>query len=393
MLVLMQELVLLLSLIYGVNFYGGKLLQKVRIPWIFTGLLLGTVLSIQGSLFQTSLQSDSFTFLAEIGVLFLLFIIGLSIDLPAVRKQGSFIVRSTLLIIFSEAVSGTLLMRWLFDLSWGASALVATSFATVGEAVLLPILEEFKLTQKKLGQTILGIGILDDIIEIIIILILSITVAAQMGESSGVIARHGILVVGLLLSPFILRRLTKLTDSLCSFKNDHLLVGQLMLFFLYVWVGLAADAPELAAFAAGVAIRNYLPQVRSEIFSKEMHTVAYGFFAPLFFVSVGYETNFEGVVDLLPSILVVAAVTSIIKVAVTHMCTRSVLGSASATVAGVALTVRLSTSIIVIKILTDNGIIPSDIYTVLISATILFQFINPPLLSYLITRWKIAKSS
>ena len=52
--------------------------------------------------------------------------------------------------------------------------LVALSFATVGEAVLIPILDEFRLTKTKLGQTIPGVGILDDVIEVLLLVFITV---------------------------------------------------------------------------------------------------------------------------------------------------------------------------------------------------------------------------
>lgn len=385
-----KEIFLLLFAIYGISFYLGKILQKIRIPWVFTGLLIGTFLSIQGSWFSGALNSDSFALLADLGVLFLLFIIGFSIDIEEIRRQGSFIFRSTAMIILGEAIVGTILMHSLFELSWGISALTATSFATVGEAVLLPILDEFKLTGKKLGQTILGIGVLDDVIEVIAILALSIVIGAKSETQTAAIIEHVALAIFIIFSPLLLRHIGFIKQSWRYAKTEHLFVGTMMLMFAFIWLGSIIDAPELAAIAAGIAVRTYLPQNHINLFESEIKTIAYGFFAPLFFVAVGYDTQFSGFSTMLPLIIIITLTTSLAKILITYFSTRKELGGRSSVVAGIALTIRLSTSIIVIKLLLDNQIIPAEVFTVLIGTTILFKFINPPLIAYLIRRWKLA---
>ena len=88
------------------------------------------------------------------------------IDLKEMKKMGKFIIKSTILTILFATVFGTLLIYFLFKVDLIISIIVSLSFATVGEAILIPILDEFKLTEEPLGQTIIGVGSLDDIIEI-----------------------------------------------------------------------------------------------------------------------------------------------------------------------------------------------------------------------------------
>ena len=110
---------------------------------------------------------------------FLLFIIGFEIDLKKLKKSGKFIFKATFFIIFLEAIFGTLLIHFLFGYSWFISFLVALSFATVGEAILIPILDEFKIVNTKLGHSIIGIGTFDDIIEILLLILIVIVVGSN----------------------------------------------------------------------------------------------------------------------------------------------------------------------------------------------------------------------
>jgi len=58
---------------------------------------------------------------------------------------------------------------------------------------------------------------------------------------------------------------------------------------------------------------------------------------------------------------------------------------------GIGLSVRFSTSIIIIKILFENGLINIGLYSVIVASSIVFKFIVPVLFSNLLVRWKIAK--
>ncbi|HDM31877.1 MAG TPA: hypothetical protein ENG32_00720, partial [bacterium] len=162
---------LFLGGIFLFSFLVGILLEKIRVPWIFSALILGFVCGLY-SPFKEIVSDQPFKFLAWLGMYFLLFLIGFELEIEKIKKLGRFIVKSTFFIILFEAFFGSLLVHFVFGCSWPISILVSLSFATVGEAVLIPILDEFNLTKTKLGQTILGIGTLDDIIEVLLIVLI-----------------------------------------------------------------------------------------------------------------------------------------------------------------------------------------------------------------------------
>ena len=177
-----MELILFLAGAFLLTFLIGRLLEKIRIPWIFSSLLIGLGLAAYNP-FKEITSSSSFTFLAELGMFFLLFIIGFELDLKKMFNSSGFILKTTFTIILSETIFGTLLVHYIFNVSWLISVLVASSFATVGEAVLLPILDEFRLVKTRLGQTIIGVGVLDDIIEVVTIIFFSMVIGRAVGHT------------------------------------------------------------------------------------------------------------------------------------------------------------------------------------------------------------------
>ncbi|HDK16607.1 MAG TPA: cation:proton antiporter, partial [Nitrospirae bacterium] len=199
---------LFLALIFVITFLVGKLVEKVRVPWIFAALLIGFCLAVYNP-FTAVTSSETFEFLAELGMYFLLFMIGFELDINKLKKSGAFIVRSTFFIIMLEAVAGTLLVHFVFGYEWYISLLVAMSFATVGEAILLPILDEFRVVNTKLGQSIIGIGTLDDIIEVLVLVLVMIKLGGG-GESQG---DERLILVSLVV-------LLILTYALTKFKKE-----------------------------------------------------------------------------------------------------------------------------------------------------------------------------
>ena len=195
------------------------------------------------------------------------------------------------MIILSETLLGTLVVHYVFNVSWFISVLVASSFATVGEAVLLPILDEFKLVKTKLGQTILGIGVLDDIVEIITIVVASIVVGRAVGHSHFNIWINLAILISLFGVVFLLMKFHKNLDSF-KFKDISSFFLFVMFFiFLFIGIGRFVESAALGALLAGIALRNIVPKDKLKFIDSEIKTMSYGFFAPIFFLGVGIDTD------------------------------------------------------------------------------------------------------
>jgi len=386
-----MELMLFLAGVFLATFLIGRVLERIRIPWVFASLLVGFGLAAYNP-FDSVLSSPSFVFLANLGLYFLLFIIGFEMHIKRILESGRFIYKSTLLIILTEAFFGGLLIHFFFGTGWMIAFLVATSFATVGEAALIPILDEFKLTKTKLGQTILGIGVLDDVIEVITIIITSILISSTV-QSELFTAGTNILILSCLFGfVFVFVRLKNKFKVFKYRDIPSFFVFVLFMIFLLVGIGSYVDAAPLGALLAGIAVRNILPG-KEKVIESHVKTLAYGFFAPIFFLWVGAETNVHYIFKFPLLVLLVMAVSKISKIMSSYVAGKKELGPRKSILLGIGLCVKFSTSVVVIKLLFEKGLIHSDLYSVLIGAMILFKFVVPFLLSWLITKWKINTTS
>lgn len=379
---------LVISFIFATTFLLGKALEKIRIPWIFSALIIGIALSVKNPFIATT-SSETFSFLAEMGMYFLLFLIGLEVDFKKLASKGRFLVTSSFFIIFLEGIVGSLFIHWAFGYSWNIAFLVALSFATVGEAILVPILDEFKIINTTLGHTIIGIGTVDDIIEIFTLLLVSIIVGTNAeGSITTVLSALGVLMV--LTIGFT--RLSSRRDVFRFLSIESLFLFVLAVFFLFVGVGSWAAAAPLAAILAGFSLRAFLPPRRLEKIEGEIKAVAYGLFAPLFFVKVGSELNVHYLLQYPLLVFAIVAVANGAKMLGGYIIGARRLGGRGSILLGIGLSVRFSTSIVIIKILLDHGIINTDVYSVIVASSIIFTLVIPLLFSHLLFRWGYVKS-
>lgn len=382
---------LFLGIVFLVTFLLGRLIEKIKVPWIFAALILGAILAIHNPFSQIT-SSPTFTFLGQLGMYFLLFVIGFELDLKKLRKMGKFIVRATFFIILFEAFFGALLIHFVFSYNWFISCIVAISFATVGEAILIPILDKFKIINTKLGQSLIGIGTLDDIIEIIVLILAVFLIGSMSVSSSSHILPFNVLLIlvslfVLFAAAFILTKLKKESKKFSFLSIETLFPFVLFILFLFLGIGKYAEAGAIAALLAGMSLKTFLPKKRSEMIKNEIKIICYGFFAPLFFLWVGVSMNINYLVSYPLLILLVVAVSKSAKLLGSYIVGKRELGTKNSILLGIGLSVRFSTSIIIIKILFDSGLVHSGLYSIIVASSIVFKFIVPVLFSNLLVRW------
>ncbi|MDX1798273.1 MAG: cation:proton antiporter [Candidatus Lokiarchaeia archaeon] len=380
---------LFLSIVFLLTFIIGKLIEIIHIPWIFSSLLIGFALAIYNP-FTDITTSSTFDFLAQLGMYLLLFIIGFEIDLKEMKKQGKFIIKTTTITIFLATFLGTLLIFFLFVRDIFISIIVSLSFATVGEEILIPILDEFKLTNEPLGQTIIGVGTLDDIFEIFTLILVILFV----GTSAQSVVDVVIILVALVVLFILTIGFIKIGKKRSKFKHtgvESLFVFVVFVLFLFIGVGFYAEAAPLAALFAGIGLKTFLPKERLEFIESEIKTVCYGLFAPLFFLWVGASMDLSYLLTFPISIILVVIVGFAAKLLGSYLGGRKTLGKKDSLLVGIGVSVKFSTGIVVMTILLSNELIDSGLYSVIIASSIIFTFFIPIIFANLISKRKSLK--
>lgn len=385
----MWNLFLFLGLCFLLFFILGPLFEKARVPWIFAALLIGAGLAVYNPFPEIS-ENTSFGLLSDLGMYFLLFIIGLEIDLTEIRKQGKLIMRTTALVISLETLFGTLFVHFVFGTDWIVAALVAMSFGTVGEALLVPILDEFKIIHTRLGQVILGVATLDDVVELAALIWLSVLLETHGEAHAGIgieLIGFGILI-GLTLLLYLLKEFVPKIHI--PDYQGIVLCFMLIILFVYIGIGAMADMEALAAIFAGVVTKHFLSAEQFNLLETHTKLLTYGFLAPIFFLKVGMNINMGYLVSNIWLVVLVILISNSAKLIGSWITGHKALGRKKGFLMGVALSVRFSTSIVIVTVLYQNGIIGSHLFSVLIASNILFTFIIPPLFANLLVKWNVA---
>ena len=161
--------------------------------------------------------------------------------------------------------------------------------------------------------------------------------------------------------------------------------------FLFIGVGTIAEAAPLAALFAGIGLRTFLPKERLKVIESEVKTICYGFFAPIFFLMIGVSMDLSYLVAFPLMIILIVLVSIGAKILASYLSGKKKLGKKDSILLGVGLSVKFSTSIVIIAIFFENNLISAGLYSVIIASSMVFAFLIPILFATLLNKWKMSK--
>jgi len=381
----MENILLLLVITYGISLSFGFLLQKyLKMPWMFAALFFGIILSVFG-LFTPSIESEPFQLLATLGMLVLLFIIGFNLDLKEMKTLRRYIFAGTVFIISLEGFFASLLLYFGFPAEVSNSFLIALitamSFATVGEAILLPILAEFKVLNTKFGQLTLGIGTFDDVIEVLMLAAVAALPSFLPKAQAQSLPNPFLILLALggmfLLTLAMIKLAGRLKNSLRRNSDTPYVPSLLILIIFFSFTALGGFVFEgLAAVGAilgGIVTRELFPKELLNENEKKIDFLGYMFLSPLFFLSIGAKVSLASLILSPLLIVLIWLVAKASKLLGSFLLFHKLLGTKYSLLMGLGLSVRFSTSLIVQYILFSSGYISITLFSALIATAILMK--------------------
>jgi Kef-type K+ transport system membrane component KefB len=287
---------------------GGLLAERWGQPSVLGELLVGVIV---GNLLPPFIAAEQIAFvrsdltlrvLAEVGVLILLFDVGLEADLRALARVGG---ASLLVAMIGVAVPmglGWGAAMWLLpDRSSLVSLFIGATLSATSVGITARVLKDLDVTQTREGQIILGAAILDDVLGLMVLAVVSglVTAAAGGAEVSG-LAIAGIFLramlflgVAVALGHFFSNPLVRLVAR-TGHPEVMLVVGLGLCFTLAFVAERVGLADIIGAFAAGLLLDPYGTGVRTReedaTLAELLHPLA-SLFVPLFFVLMGLQVQ------------------------------------------------------------------------------------------------------
>jgi CPA2 family monovalent cation:H+ antiporter-2 len=383
---ILQDLSVIMIIAGGMAMLSWRFKQPLIVGYIGAGMIIGP----HTPPFSLILNLDVLNLFAEIGIVLLLFVVGMEFPIEKLKKVG----RKAFIIALAEALGtfsiGFIVGQYALSFPFYDSLFLALAVSVTSTVIVMRVLEELGMIKEESSVLILSVAIIEDIIVISMLAILQSTSStgglsfADIGISVGITLAFivGVLVIGSKTVP-------RMVDYV-SRTNQH---DVLVVIFLAVVFGLSFIAYQLGisvatgAFFAGVLIA----ESKSHSVSRVLATPIRDMFAALFFVSVGALMD----ISLLPIFIVPAVVLVIVsllaKFLTVYLASRfQGLSKLTSLRAGIGLSSSGGElALVVAKGGDDVGVTSSFLLPMVGAMTIITTFISPYVIKF---GWRFAEA-
>ena len=279
----------------------AELATRLKSPAVIGELFAGVVLG--PSLLGWIEPTEAIRLMAGIGIILLLFEVGLETDVKRLVRTGLESVLVALAGFILPLLFGFALAYWLFDLSLLVSLFIGGTLTATSIGITVRVLGDLKRQHSKEGQIVLGAAVLDDVMGVVLLALLyefSIGGGVSLVNTGKVLLFVAAFFVLAPAAAKLMSVVIKRFDA--SSEIPGLIpttIVSLVLFF--AWLAHVIGAPELlGGFAAGLALsrRFFLPLGvalhADEAFANRIETQMkpiVQLFTPIFFVMVGLSLN------------------------------------------------------------------------------------------------------
>ena len=315
---LLTALALIFARAFGYLFH--RLKQPAVLGEIVAGIILGGIalLIFSGKTFtifdyefvfsHLDYSSEEFRLIAEVGILFLLFISGLEMNVSKLKKmeKASSLVAigGVILPLALGFFSGIML-----DFSLTESIIIGLILTATSVGVTVRTLMDIHLIDTDISATILGGAVIDDVIGIILLAFVlgigSLMDAVWIGIKIAIF-----FIVFLYLGLKLMDNILKLGEKI-HLPKAFLSISLAILLLYAFFADKAGIAGIIGAFIAGVLIGQ---SVESRKIEEDFKTLGYGFFIPIFFVWVGaslWNTTYEDLGSLTATIVIAVVIITV----------------------------------------------------------------------------------
>ncbi len=286
----------------------GVVMSRFRQPAISGYILAGILLGPSGLALVEN--RDQITVLADLGVLMLLFLVGMELSLSGFKSVWRGALVATLLQI-AGSVGATLVLSLLFGWSLGLSVLLGFVIALSSTAVVIKMLEGMNILNTPLGKATVGVLIAQDLAFVPMMLIL----ASLAGDGFGVFGmfRVGFSVVVLVLLILYLTRRRKISLPFASMVAGHRdltpLRGLAFCFGAAALTGYLSLSPAYGAFLAGLVIGNSTERRAMMRGVQPIQSIL----MMVFFLSIGLLINLDFILANMGTVLLILFMVTVFK--------------------------------------------------------------------------------
>lgn len=354
----------------------GWVCQRIGLSVVIGYLVAGMVVGPYTPPVSLISSTDRIDTLAQIGLVFLMFSIGLRLSVRKLRRLGL----SLMLATAAEAIVMFYLARLfgvVLDWSGRHAIFLAAMLMVSSSAIIGKVLQETGATHERSGQLAMGIAVLEDVVAVVMLTLLNSMVQVGHGGGGQVVQTVLLLgafvvlagVSGLLLVPWLLRRMSIAADE----ELQTLGIAGL-LFGLTVVAQGAGYSPALGAFLLGTIVAETMHRHQVERTFEGMRDI----FSAVFFVAIGLQIDLREVWHQFGLVIGIAAFTLAARpFAVTVGLTLIGTSAKDALRTGLSATPIGEFSFIIAQLGVEHALVPRSFYPLAVGVSLLTALAAP----------------
>jgi CPA2 family monovalent cation:H+ antiporter-2 len=268
-----------------------KLRQPIAIGYLIAGFLVGPNFSFSPSV----IESQSIKVWAEIGIIFLLFALGLEFNFKKLAKVGlpaAITSGFQIFVVFALSFLVGSLLGWRTEHKVFLGGMLAISSTTI----IFKSFEELNLKNRSFAQLVFGVLIFEDLFAILLLVLLPAYAASKNfggTELFFTLGKMGFFILlwfllGIFLLPTIFRKIRQYLD-----EEITVLISTGLCFFMVVVSNYVGYSAELGAFVMGSLLSETSERERIEKYFHPLKSL----FGAIFFVSIGMMIKPDIIVD------------------------------------------------------------------------------------------------
>ena len=376
---------------------GGELFEKTNQPAVLGelvfGILIGNIVLFTGGAYNFNylFQAESIDIMARLGVMILLFQVGLESNIKDMMKVGvsSFLV--AVIGVVSPMILGYFVSSWIIpEAGFNTHLFIGATLTATSVGITARVLKDLNKLSTPEAKVILGAAVIDDVFGLIILSIVSgiiisgtVSVASIAYISATSVAfLVGSILIGLWFSPKIGKWVSKM-----KVEGMKIVTAFLFLFLMAYIADMVGLATIVGAFAAGLVLDDVHFKNKREHHIEVLVKPLYCIFVPIFFVLMGIQVKLDVFLD--PKIILIALGITAASIVGKQVCGLGVrCPEANKMTVGIGMISRGEVGLIFAGVGKGLGVINDSIFGAIIIMVILTTLVAPPLLKWSLARQK-----
>ena len=391
---------------------GGDLMVRMRQPAVLGELLVGVVLGnlvllgFDGLEFMRpsaphaaspGLVSTTLDMLARIGVILLLFEVGMESSVREMVKVGWSALLVAVLGVIAPMGLGWATGRWLLpEESWHVHLFLGATLCATSVGITARVLKDMGKSQTAVAKIVLGAAVIDDVLGLVVLAVVQAIIvqgSASFGEVAWLSGKaFGFLIIALLLGDWLSPHLFRVA-SMLRVRGMLMITGLVFCFALSWCASLIGLAPIVGAFAAGLILdekHHAHMHAKDERSLEDWVLPVTTLLVPIFFVMMGFQVDLRSFRD--PQVLLLASGLTVVAILGKQVCSLGVIGPGIDRLSvGIGMIPRGEVGLIFAAIgqgLVSHGVpvIKPPVYSAIVVMVMVTTLVTPPLLSWSLRR-------